>query len=248
MIDAVKSYLQMASGLVEASAAKAMEAAQGLVSSGLESGTKAPEQMATQVATIAEDLLAQSRTNRELLVGLVRTEVERAVGRIGFVREEELAAVRAHVDRLEREINERLSQVGDLPGVSSTVDAVAGFADSAAGEAMAAAESAAESAAAVARSARTLAGTTATRRLGLQHSEPEEKAVPAKKVVVKKAAPAKKTVAAPAPAKKTAAKKAATKKAPAKKAPATKAATKKAPAKRTTAKKAAPKATSADKE
>ena len=140
MIDAVKSYLQMASGLVEASAAKAMEAAQGLVSSGLESGTKAPEQMATQVATIAEDLLAQSRTNRELLVGLVRTEVERAVGRIGFVREEELAAVRAHVDRLEREINERLSQVGDLPGVSSTVDAVAGFADSAAGEAMAAAE------------------------------------------------------------------------------------------------------------
>lgn len=244
MIDAVKSYLQMASGLVEASAAKAMEAAQGLVSSGLESGTKAPEQMATQVATIAEDLLAQSRTNRELLVGLVRTEVERAVGRIGFVREEELAAVRAHVDRLEREINERLSQVGDLPGVSSTVDAVAGFADSAAGEAMAAAESAA----AVARSARTLAGTTATRRLGLQHSEPEEKAVPAKKVVVKKAAPAKKTVAAPAPAKKTAAKKAATKKAPAKKAPATKAATKKAPAKRTTAKKAAPKATSADKE
>lgn len=248
MIDAVKSYLQMASGLVEASAAKAMEAAQGLVSSGLESGTKAPEQMATQVATIAEDLLAQSRTNRELLVGLVRTEVERAVGRIGFVREEELAAVRAHVDRLEREINERLSQVGDLPGVSSTVDAVAGFADSAAGEAMAAAESAAESAAAVARSARTLAGTTATRRLGLQHSEPEEKAVPAKKVVVKKAAPAKKTVAAPAPAKKTAAKKAATKKAPAKKAPAKKAATKKAPAKRTTAKKAAPKATSADKE
>ncbi|HQZ84000.1 MAG TPA: hypothetical protein PLB21_00030 [Actinomycetota bacterium] len=248
MIDAVKSYLQMASGLVEASAAKAMEAAQGLVSSGLESGTKAPEQMATQVATIAEDLLAQSRTNRELLVGLVRTEVERAVGRIGFVREEELAAVRAHVDRLEREINERLSQVGDLPGVSSTVDAVAGFADSAAGEAMAAAESAAESAAAVARSARTLAGTTATRRLGLQHSEPEEKAVPAKKVVVKKAAPAKKTVAAPAPAKKTAAKKAATKKAPAKKAPAKTAATKKAPAKRTTAKKAAPKATSADKE
>ncbi len=248
MIDAVKSYLQMASGLVEASAAKAMEAAQGLVSSGLESGTKAPEQMATQVATIAEDLLAQSRTNRELLVGLVRTEVERAVGRIGFVREEELAAVRAHVDRLEREINERLSQVGDLPGVSSTVDAVAGFADSAAGEAMAAAESAAESAAAVARSARTLAGTTATRRLGLQHSEPEEKAVPAKKVVVKKAAPAKKTVAAPAPAKKTAAKKAATKKAPAKKAPAKKAVTKKAPAKRTAAKKAAPKATSADKE
>ena len=248
MIDAVKSYLQMASGLVEASAAKAMEAAQGLVSSGLESGTKAPEQMATQVATIAEDLLAQSRTNRELLVGLVRTEVERAVGRIGFVREEELAAVRAHVDRLEREINERLSQVGDLPGVSSTVDAVAGFADSAAGEAMAAAESAAESAAAVARSARTLAGTTATRRLGLQHSEPEEKAVPAKKVVVKKAAPAKKTVAAPAPAKKTAAKKAVTKKAPAKKAPAKTAATKKAPAKRTTAKKAAPKATSADKE
>ena len=62
MIDAVKSYLQMASGLVEASAAKAMEAAQGLVSSGLESGTKAHEQMATHVATSAEDRVSAARS------------------------------------------------------------------------------------------------------------------------------------------------------------------------------------------
>ncbi len=231
MIDAVKSYLQMASGLVEATASKAVESAQGVVASSLESGGKAPEQVATQVATIAEDLLAQSRTNRELLVGLVRTEVERAVGRIGFVREEELAAVRAHVERLEAEINAAIAQVGDLPGVSGAADAVAGVIDSAASEASAAADSAT----AVARSARTLASTTAARKLGLQHEEPPVHDVPAKKVVVKKApakkAPAKKTAAKKAPAKKTAAKKAPAKKTAAKKAPA-----KKAPAKRSAAK------------
>ena len=32
---------------------------------------------------------------------MIRTEVDRAVGRLGFVREDELAALRARVERLE---------------------------------------------------------------------------------------------------------------------------------------------------
>ena len=60
--------------------------------------------------TVLADALARTRlhgirTNRDLLTGLVRTEVDRAVGRMGFVREEELAAVRKHVQRLARRVS-----------------------------------------------------------------------------------------------------------------------------------------------
>lgn len=215
MIDAIKSYMQMASGILEAGADKAREAAQGAVSQGLESGTKAPEQLASQMALIAEDLMEQSKTNRELVVGLVRTEVERAVGRIGFVREEELAAVRAHVDRLEGQLRETIEKVSAVPA------------------------QAAEEAGVGLDSAKTLAESTALRKMGLTHAAPEVTDVPAKKTVVRRpegdgddaadssgaAAPATK-----AAAKKTTAKKATAKKAPAKKTTAKKATAAKAPA------------------
>ena len=211
MIDVIKSYVQMATGILEATADKAKETAQGAMSQSLESGTKAPEQLASQMALIAEDLMEQSKTNRELVVGLVRTEVERAVGRIGFVREEELAAVRAHVDRLEDQLKD-------------TIDKVAAASSSAAVEAKAGVES-----------ARTLAESTALRKMGLEHSAPEQTDLPAKKTVVRAPADAGDSEAAEKPA---AEKPAAAKKSTAKKAPAKKTAAKKAPAKKTAAKKA----------
>jgi len=216
VIDAVKSYVQMASGILEATAAKAKQTAEQVVSQGMESGTRAPEQMAGQLALIAEDLMEQSRTNRELVVGLVRTEVDRAVGRVGFVREEELAAVRAHVDRLEGQLRDAVEKVGDLPVVSQ----VAGLAADSADAAEDAAESAAESAAAVARSAKTLTETTALRKMHLEHAAPEVTDLPAEKTVVRKPAakkPAAKKATAKKPPAKTAAKKSAAKKTAAKK-------------------------------
>jgi hypothetical protein len=57
-------------------------------------------------------VVANSKQNSELIVGLVRTEVDRAVGRLGFVREEELAAVRRHVERLERALAEAQTPAG----------------------------------------------------------------------------------------------------------------------------------------
>ena len=67
---------------------------------------------AGQVAKLADDLVETSEQNRELIVGLVRTEVDRAAGRMGFVREEELAAVRRHVSRLESSLAEVRAQMG----------------------------------------------------------------------------------------------------------------------------------------
>lgn len=117
--------MQLAAGLVESTTEKAMETASNLVSHASEAGSKGPEAVTAQVQGIAEDLIEQSRTNRELMVGLVRTEVERTVGRMGFVREEELAAVRKHVERLERQLNERGDQAAEVAKTGVTVAASA---------------------------------------------------------------------------------------------------------------------------
>jgi len=45
--------------------------------------------------------MAQSKTNRDLLIGLIRSEVDKAIGRVSFVREDELAALRARVEKIE---------------------------------------------------------------------------------------------------------------------------------------------------
>ena len=104
MIESIKGYVQLATGLTEVTARKAFESAGALVSALPDVRKVTPAPVKTQVQELADDLVEQSRSNRDLIVGLVRTEVDRAVGRMGFVREEELAAVRRHVARLEAEI------------------------------------------------------------------------------------------------------------------------------------------------
>jgi len=106
VLDDLRSYLQMATGLTEATTAKAKEVVSGLLSQGVSLSTKAmpaPEMMG-QVQELADDLVSTSRNNREMLVGMIRAEVDRAVGRMGFVREDELAALRRHVQRVEKQL------------------------------------------------------------------------------------------------------------------------------------------------
>jgi polyhydroxyalkanoate synthesis regulator phasin len=106
VLDDLRNYLQLASGLTEATASKAKDAVTGLLAHGVSLSSKAlpaPEMMG-QVQELADDLVATSRNNREMLVGMIRAEVDRNVGRMGFVREDELAALRRHVQRLEKQI------------------------------------------------------------------------------------------------------------------------------------------------
>lgn len=106
MLDDLRNYLQLASGVTEATTSKAREAVAGLLSQGLSLSSRAmpaPEMMG-QVQELADDLVTTSRNNREMLVGMIRAEVDRAVGRMGFVREDELAALRRHVQRLEKQL------------------------------------------------------------------------------------------------------------------------------------------------
>lgn len=114
MFQDLRGYLQLATGLSEVTAAKAKEAAMALVSQGLSLTTKAPDVMG-QVQELADDLVSTSRSNREALTALIRAEVDRAVGRMGFVREDELAALRRHVQRLEDQV-QRLSATAPAPG------------------------------------------------------------------------------------------------------------------------------------
>ncbi|MSV42980.1 MAG: polyhydroxyalkanoate synthesis protein PhaF [Actinobacteria bacterium] len=130
MLDALRGYVQLASGLTEVTLARAREAATSLLIQGLDltkvadvpgkdSAVDAAKVAAGQVQGLADELLESSKQNRELLVGLVRTEVDRAAGRLGFVREEELAAVRRHVSRLETQLAEIRSQMSATSTPSS---------------------------------------------------------------------------------------------------------------------------------
>ncbi len=143
MIDALRSYFQLASGLAEVSAAKAKEAAAMLASQGPDK-TPSSEALTNGLQNIAEDLVEQSRTNTDIIVGIVKTEVDRVVGRMGFVREEELAAVRRHVQRLELELTSRSGEAADAALAAATVGAksAAATAKTAAGAAVSAARTA----------------------------------------------------------------------------------------------------------
>lgn len=200
MIDALRSYLQLASGLAEVSAAKAKEAAASLAAQGSDA-SKTPEALSTGLQTIAEDLVEQSRTNTDILVGLVKTEVDRAVGRMGFVREEELAAVRRHVQRLEAQLGSRSGQAVGAAGTAVSAATVG------AKSAAATAKTAAGVAASAARTAPRLATKATT-------SDPAPTSV---RTTTPKKASARKSTVKKSATKKSATKKSATRKPAAKK-------------------------------
>jgi polyhydroxyalkanoate synthesis regulator phasin len=75
--DALKNYLALASGLTEVGRQRAVAASKALVAQG--------EATADQVQSLAQDLVETSRNNREMVVTLVRTEIEKALSRLGVV-------------------------------------------------------------------------------------------------------------------------------------------------------------------
>jgi polyhydroxyalkanoate synthesis regulator phasin len=120
VLDALRGYVQLATGLTEVTVSKAREAAAAVIAQGIDlaaasrdvPGGDTAKAAASQVQELADDLLENSKQNREMLTGLVRTEVDRAAGRMGFVREEELAAVRRHVSRLETQLADIRAAMG----------------------------------------------------------------------------------------------------------------------------------------
>lgn len=100
--ESFRGYVQLASGLGELTRARAMEAAQGLMS--MPGVSVATGKFAVQVGALAEELLAAATTNREHLTTLVRGEVDAAVTRLGLVPAEKLEEAQAEAARLRAEV------------------------------------------------------------------------------------------------------------------------------------------------
>ncbi|MCW2600626.1 MAG: hypothetical protein JWM02_2455 [Frankiales bacterium] len=98
MKDALKGYLALASGLSEVTRQRATAAAKALVAQG--------EATAGQVTSLADDLIAQSKGNREALAALVKFEVDRTLGRVGLASADEVTELTARVRALEAQLRE----------------------------------------------------------------------------------------------------------------------------------------------
>jgi len=106
-VDALRGYVALVSGLTEVSRQRAVAQAKVLLADGsLDPVVEAGRQAGTQVQALADDIVSTGRANRDLLVGLVRAEVERAVGSLGLAGTDEVSALQAQVDRLTRRVTE----------------------------------------------------------------------------------------------------------------------------------------------
>ncbi|GAA2729879.1 hypothetical protein GCM10009867_00030 [Pedococcus aerophilus] len=241
--ESVRGYVQLASGLGELTMAKAMEAAQGLLSL---PGADGVTRKVVQASTLAEELLDVAKSNRANLVALVQGEVESALKRADVVRVADLDAARATLTTVTKELADLKAMV-----VATGASAVAGASRGSLGRSGAVSTSARATAPAgeVPDAPAPTAAVPAPRRA---RSTSTAKA-PAKKAAPRKAAPRKaaatksatkstatKAASASTPAKKTAARRTATTKTAASKTAATKTAAKKATAHKTAAKKTTP--------
>lgn len=93
--ESMKNYLALASGLTELTRERAVSAAEALVAQG--------EAAKDQVTALAEELLVSSKSNREAIAVLVRTEVDRTVTRLGVVSTDDVSTLFRHVENALRE-------------------------------------------------------------------------------------------------------------------------------------------------
>ena len=113
VLDALRAYLQLASGVTEESRQRAIAVARSVLAQTPSVDSGATGQLQQQVAALAEDLVVTSRANRELLLGLIRTEVERTLSRLGIASADEVDTLRRSVERLERLVREQRSPTVD---------------------------------------------------------------------------------------------------------------------------------------
>jgi polyhydroxyalkanoate synthesis regulator phasin len=101
VMDALRGYVQLASGLTEVTRQRAQQAAKQLLQqTGADSLTSG---LTGRVSELTDEIVATSKSNRALLRAIITNEVEGVVARLGFVRADEVAALRRRVEKLEQE-------------------------------------------------------------------------------------------------------------------------------------------------
>ena len=63
-----------------------------------------------RVTKLAEEIMNASRINRELMQHFVTAEVDKAAGRLGFARADEVEALRAEVASLRAQLDEAVAR------------------------------------------------------------------------------------------------------------------------------------------
>jgi polyhydroxyalkanoate synthesis regulator phasin len=112
VLDGLRGYLQLASGLTDVTRERAAAVARSLVAQGEASvGAVVPDSVKAQVSSLTDDLLATSRANRNLLLHVVGGEVERTVTRLGLVSAQDLTTAGRRLDRVERRVTDLEAQV-----------------------------------------------------------------------------------------------------------------------------------------
>lgn len=199
LMDAIKGYIQIASGLGDATSEKAREVAQGLLSV---VGIANPNDVATQVSGMAEEVLSVAKAQRENLVSLVRAEVTTVVDSSGLAKTADLDALKSRLAKVADDVERLLDQ---MPGAAARHDA-ARFVEEHTPAAITAASMRARgrpakrSPAAAPADAAQAATAPSAKKAATKKSASTRKAAATKKTAAKKTA-AKKTTARKAPAK-----------------------------------------------
>ena len=123
--DALRGYVQIASGIGDVTRQRAVSTARQLLDQGggmigSAVATAGSVDWARQVQGLADELIATSRTNRDLLVGIIRTEIERTVARLGLVGADELASMARVVERLQSQLDAAIAFSGRGRGSTAT--------------------------------------------------------------------------------------------------------------------------------
>ena len=121
MREELKPYLDMANGLTEITRQRATEVAKALIAQGMALSAKGGVSD-KDVRDVADEVLSSVKENREFLLELVRTEVQKATGAMGFVHTDELDALRRHIERLERQVTTVKAQLAEF-AVAAEADA-----------------------------------------------------------------------------------------------------------------------------
>lgn len=115
VFDGLRGYLQLANGLTEVTRERALGAAKTLVAQGEASvGAVLPGSLKAQVGSLTEDLIATSKANRTMLLGLVSAEVERASAHLGLAMAGELEAAKRRARRLEQRVADLEREMRDV--------------------------------------------------------------------------------------------------------------------------------------
>lgn len=117
LMDAIRGYIQIASGLTDATSEKAKEVAQALLSV---AGIANPNDVASQVSGMADEVLSTAKAQRANLVALVRAEVNAVVDGSGLAKTADLDALKSRLTKIAADVEQL---VKELPGAGAREEA-----------------------------------------------------------------------------------------------------------------------------